>query len=207
MPTLEPRDPSGRAGTPERVCARQTRRQACTQTSTQTSRRAEQASMSSAPHLLREACERGDAEGARRALARGGAHLLDDPLGRSGLGPLHVAADRGRLELLRFLIGRGADIHLRTRGGSTPLALASRGGHTSCVKALLMAGADPSEVSGRNGWCVIALPVLRPHAHPCICGFCAIPASLIGSDLAVGAAARRCTAPSAAGRRRRCGRS
>eukprot|EP01047_Picozoa_sp_COSAG01_P043629 COSAG01_NODE_3889_length_5578_cov_202.537324_2_plen_98_part_00 len=73
--------------------------------------------MSSAPPLLREACERGDAEGARRALARGGAHLLDDPLGRSGLGPLHVAADRGRLELLRFLIGRGADIHLRTRGG------------------------------------------------------------------------------------------
>ena len=39
----------------------------------------------------------------------------------SGFTPLHIAATAGRVEIIGYLLDRGADIEARTAGGQTPL--------------------------------------------------------------------------------------
>jgi ankyrin repeat protein len=39
----------------------------------------------------------------------------------SGFTPLHIAATAGRVDIIEFLLGRGADLEARTPGGQTPL--------------------------------------------------------------------------------------
>jgi N-acyl-D-amino-acid deacylase len=75
---------------------------------------------------------------------------IDEPLTMedepSGQTPLMVAADEGSLPLVRLLLARGANVHLRDGEGLTPLmiaASASDRGSEAIVRALIAAGADP----------------------------------------------------------------
>jgi ankyrin repeat protein len=54
--------------------------------------------------------------------------------------PLYVAAEAGQLSALRLLVEAGANIHHKTQGGVTPLAIASRNGHGHVVRYLLRQG-------------------------------------------------------------------
>ena len=65
---------------------------------------------------------------------------------------MHASADRGRVDVLKFLLGMQADPSLRTARGATALALASASNHVDCVKALLEVGADPAQGTGRSDW-------------------------------------------------------
>ena len=56
---------------------------------------------------------------------------------------LHYAAGNGHESLLQMLLSHKPDLNIRNRFESTPLLLASQGGHLGCVKKLLQAGADP----------------------------------------------------------------
>lgn len=68
-------------------------------------------------------------------------HKHKDP--RAGP-PLHVAVDKGQLEVARLLIERGAAINALTDSGSiTPMHDAAFGGHVDMVRLLLAHGADP----------------------------------------------------------------
>ena len=100
-------------------------------------------------HLLREASERGDTDSID-SLLREQMGILDATCGRTAWTALHAAADRGRLESLRHLLGMRADPNLRTASGATALSLASRSGHLDCVQALLQVGAEPTEATGKN---------------------------------------------------------
>ena len=53
-----------------------------------------------------------------------------------GWTPLHVAADVGGSDTVRYLLASGADLTLRDCDGRTPLDLAARRGHISVVKTL-----------------------------------------------------------------------
>uniref|UniRef100_A0A7M4FL45 Myotrophin n=1 Tax=Crocodylus porosus TaxID=8502 RepID=A0A7M4FL45_CROPO len=54
-----------------------------------------------------------------------------------GRKPLHYAADCGQLEILEFLLLKGADINAPDKHNITPLLSAVYEGHVSCVKLLL----------------------------------------------------------------------
>lgn len=56
--------------------------------------------------------------------------------------PLHIAASKGNLELVRVLVGAGAFVDARSGSGRTPLHLACARGHAEAMCALLDAGAD-----------------------------------------------------------------
>jgi ankyrin repeat protein len=56
-----------------------------------------------------------------------------------GDAPLHLASNAATV---RLLLEAGAQLHLRNRGGLTPLFQAVRAGHASAVTALVQAGAS-----------------------------------------------------------------
>lgn len=91
-----------------------------------------------------DACERGDLEAVREALARdpalvGAAH----PKGHGGWTGLHEAAKKGQLAIVRLLLENGADPNAREAGDNTyPLHWAAALGHVDVVRALLDAGGD-----------------------------------------------------------------
>ena len=72
-----------------------------------------------------------------------------------GYTPLHWAASRGHVEIVRLLCDRGADVEARTNDysiwhpGSRPLYLAAYNGHISVVKELIEE--RNAEINARNG--------------------------------------------------------
>uniref|UniRef100_A0A8C6TNC9 Myotrophin n=1 Tax=Neogobius melanostomus TaxID=47308 RepID=A0A8C6TNC9_9GOBI len=64
--------------------------------------------------------------------------------------PLHVAADFGQVEVVEYLISKGANVNAPDKHGITPLLSACYENHASCVKILLEKGAD-KECKGPDG--------------------------------------------------------
>ena len=73
----------------------------------------------------------------RQMVARGA------DVNKPGWAPLHYAATRGHLEIMRFLLDQHAYIDAASPNGTTPLMMAAFYGTPSAVKLLLEAGADP----------------------------------------------------------------
>lgn len=64
---------------------------------------------------------------------------------------MHLAADRSDQEILEVLLGASIEsIDILNKIEQTPLYIALRGGHLSCVKALVRKGADIYRVSTEN---------------------------------------------------------
>ncbi|XP_065070835.1 myotrophin-like [Rhopilema esculentum] len=55
---------------------------------------------------------------------------------------IHYAADYGQLEVIEYLVSKGADMNQADKHGITPLLAAIFEGHTSCVKFFLSKGAN-----------------------------------------------------------------
>jgi ankyrin repeat protein len=75
-------------------------------------------------------------------LAELGADLTQT--GRCGLSPLHLAAQHGRDDVVRWLLDYGANVHAVTTFGETPLHCAVEWDHYGSASALIQASADPS---------------------------------------------------------------
>lgn len=58
--------------------------------------------------------------------------------GATGVTPLHLAASRGAVGLIRVLLAQGADLASRTDDGSTAVDLARGRGHLDAVAALMI---------------------------------------------------------------------
>jgi hypothetical protein len=60
-----------------------------------------------------------------------------------GRTPLHYAAEKGRENIVRYLLSRGADANVRSQSGRTPFNLADEYGREGVVNILKQNGADP----------------------------------------------------------------
>jgi uncharacterized protein len=107
-----------------------------------------------------DAIERGDLA-AVKALVDAG-NPADSPIdyGEEGVTPLYRAAGRGRTDIVRYLIEKGANVNFRTKEwGHTPLYEAASSGFDDVVELLLAAGADP-KAKDRNGYTAFAVAAL-----------------------------------------------
>ena len=98
---------------------------------------------------LLDATKRGDVAAVRTLLEEG----ADPNVAQGdGLSALHLAAQKGNLEVVELLLGAGAKVEAKTQIGEyRPLHLASEGAHAAVVRALLEAGADPGAVTTTTG--------------------------------------------------------
>lgn len=56
--------------------------------------------------------------------------------------PIHYAADYGQIEIIKYLVSKGANVNVLDRHGISALLAATWEGHKDCVKYLLSQGAD-----------------------------------------------------------------
>ncbi|MBY0377978.1 MAG: ankyrin repeat domain-containing protein, partial [Gammaproteobacteria bacterium] len=82
-----------------------------------------------------------EATEAASLLLKGGSLVLD-ALDKFGYAPIHYAAQKGYVRLIRLLGENGADLNQKTTKGETPLSLACLNSHEGAVIALLEQGAD-----------------------------------------------------------------
>ena len=85
---------------------------------------------------------RGDLELVLALIARGA------DINKPGWAPLHYAATKGSVPIVRELLDKSAYIDAESPNGTTPLMMAAMYGTPEVVKILLEAGADPTIQNG-----------------------------------------------------------
>jgi ankyrin repeat protein len=93
----------------------------------------------------------------------GGVKLRIDGRNHRGRSPLHVAARKGKADIINLLIGAHAQFDLQDTDGWTALHHAAFNARDDAVKALIAAGATP-DIRGRNGFTPLIASSLSSRA-------------------------------------------
>lgn len=88
-------------------------------------------------------------------------HFIDCPEAQTQRTALAIAACNGGLQMVRFLVSRGAALNCTDNAGYTPLIWAVIGGHMAICRVLLGAGADPNLYRLSNQFMYRAKPALH----------------------------------------------
>ncbi|XP_071955671.1 myotrophin homolog [Antedon mediterranea] len=91
---------------------------------------------------VRWSCQNGDIENLESSVSVAGFDI-NAFIGQRP--PLHIAADYGQLDVIKFLVGKGADINKKDKLGMTAVLAAIYENHYECVKYLLDNGANTNE--------------------------------------------------------------
>lgn len=91
---------------------------------------------------IHDAAAKGDLAAVKKQIAS--QPSLIKAVDKDGATPLHYAAVKGDVGVIRFLLGKKADVMARKKDGVTPLHVASALGRKNAVEALLQAKADPN---------------------------------------------------------------
>ncbi|MEU3791911.1 ankyrin repeat domain-containing protein [Streptomyces fructofermentans] len=120
--------------------------------------------MDAGERLVR-AAESGDAFLVARLLARGARPDVPDAEGRT---PLESAVRKDRADVVRLLVGAGADTARRVGeyGETSPLCLAAMLGRTGVVGALLDAGVNPDTPDRMGQPALVLAATATPEGHP-----------------------------------------
>lgn len=100
------------------------------------------------PYPLHDAVKSGDLKKVRTLLEGKGMDV--NAAGFMNDTPLHVAADKGDVEMAKLLLDHGANVHAKGFMEATPLNKAVERGYLEMAKLLLEHGADPKVRAGHH---------------------------------------------------------
>jgi len=90
-----------------------------------------------------KACEKGDIEIVQLLIDTPGVYHVDQFMAvRRKISPVYQASYWGKLQVVSFLIKRGASINIAAEWRDTPLHIACHNGHLEVAKLLLKHGAE-----------------------------------------------------------------
>ena len=113
-----------------------------------------------------DAARRGDAAAVRSLLDHGADARAAQG---DGMTALHMAAERGHVEIGGMLLAAGVDVDAQTRiGRYTPLHVACRAGHASIARMLLEAGADAAAQTTNSGVSPLHLAAAAVGGEPAV---------------------------------------
>ena len=97
-----------------------------------------------------------------------GANVNETPYWtRNGRAPLHMAATQGNVELVKFLISKGADVNMSSGGWTVSTPLHSALNQPEIVKILIEAGADVNKATQvDNNSATLVAPFARAAFEP-----------------------------------------
>jgi hypothetical protein len=97
-----------------------------------------------------------------------GANVNETPYWtRNGRAPLHMAATQGNVELVKFLISKGADVNMSSGGWTVSTPLHSALNQPEIVKILIEAGADVNKATQvDNNSATLVAPLVRAAFEP-----------------------------------------
>mmetsp|Transcript_25294 Transcript_25294/g.28129 ORF Transcript_25294/g.28129 Transcript_25294/m.28129 type:complete len:157 (+) Transcript_25294:21-491(+) len=118
---------------------------------------------------LRNAAINGELEKVQQLVADGADVNSKYRTGAAVSSLLHVAASRGRREVIEFLIDKGANIEAVDSDGQTPIVFAVKHRHNLLIKLFIEKGADIDVVDNKeNNLLHIAASVDHPSMVPVI---------------------------------------
>ena len=85
-------------------------------------------------------------------------------LNRDERSPLHLAAECGSLEIVKFLIGLGVNLNAEDNSGETPLYLAAKSGSVKAAYQLIASGAR-IDIASKDGNLAIHAAAMGGHAR------------------------------------------
>jgi uncharacterized protein len=112
------------------------------------------AALGSGETVLME-CVRGGNLDAVKLLLAGGADVNAKPDDHGQTALMWAAAEK-HPEMVRALLDHGADVHVESNGGFTPLLFAARSGDLESAKTLLASGANPNDSAADGSALLIA---------------------------------------------------
>ena len=96
-------------------------------------------------HPIHQACIYGNFAEVRRLVEEKGSNI--EKSSRGGPTPLILAAEKGHVDVVEYLLEQGADVDKASDGGETPLHSSSRHCQMAMVKCLVEHGADKDKVN------------------------------------------------------------
>lgn len=109
--------------------------------------------------LVREAARDGDLQHVRRLLSSG--QVYSSARDKNGNTALHFAAASGRVDIVQFLLLKGADENAVDWKGRSPLHIAAENGHVASMEALFAAGADSRFRAGKDECSILDFAVIH----------------------------------------------
>ena len=97
------------------------------------------------------ACRNGDLEEVKNILKNNRININYHKKDDRNWTPLRVSCNYGRLEVVKFLVEKGADIEIKDLDGNTPLILASSNNRSQIFKFLVEFGNANIEVKNDEG--------------------------------------------------------
>jgi len=112
---------------------------------------------------LLDAADKGDIHEAKKLISeKADTEIKDLMLGNR---PLHIAAQKGHINIVDLLIQSGAIVDAKNRSERTPLHLAAIKNHSNIIKLLIQNGADIEAQEKYNGYRPLHIVVLNGYTN------------------------------------------
>ncbi|WP_252120576.1 ankyrin repeat domain-containing protein [Candidatus Chromulinivorax destructor] len=80
-----------------------------------------------------------------------------------GSTPLHIAAEKGHMEIIKFLLAAGVSVDIQMPNGATALYFAAQNGYTEIVRLLIQGGANVDIQRTDNGYTALCIAAEKGH--------------------------------------------